>query len=148
MLTINATLENDKIVLKGLRELADEMPETVERGLTRVVRGIHREAFDLLSGSSASVGGYPVPIITGNLRRLLDWLKPGASKDGFTAGPLEAVVYNSAEYARTIHEGWGSSAKFGARPYLTDAFKRFNQGEKAAEIVMEEIDKDITKKGF
>ncbi|HMM59454.1 MAG TPA: hypothetical protein PKC25_04895, partial [Candidatus Rifleibacterium sp.] len=51
----------------------------------------------------AKPGSYPVPVVTGNLRRMLDWLDPGQSKSGlagtFTAGPMEIVVFNSAAYA-------------------------------------------------
>jgi hypothetical protein len=153
MLTINVTMEGDKVILNGLRELADDLPDAVERGLARAAVGIHRAAFDWLSGpgakaSNIAAGGYPVPIRTGHLRRMLDWLKPGASKPGMSAGPMEAIVYNSAEYAKVIHEGTGSSAKFGARPFITDGFNRFNQGNKIARIIDKEIELEIKRKGL
>lgn len=75
------------------------------------------------------------------------WLHPNESRtvegQTFTTGSHEAVVFNSAEYARTIHDGTGSSAKFGARPFLTDAFEKFNKGDKVKEIMEEEINKLI-----
>ncbi len=148
MLSINATIEGDKIVISGLREMQAEIPEALKRTLTRAAEGTHREAFDLLTGSAGSPGAYPVPVETGNLRRLLDWLKPDARKGEFKAGDLEAIVYDSAEYARTIHDGLGSSAKFGARPFITDGFERFNEGGKLAEIAAEEIENLAKDKGF
>lgn len=103
--------------------------------------------FSVLQGA----GAYPVPVRTGNLRRLLNWLKPGESKTGpagtFTAGSSEVVVYNSALYAHGIHEGTGSSAKFGPRHYLTDGLDRFNQGDRISGIIEEEIQKEINKRG-
>ncbi|NOQ51727.1 MAG: hypothetical protein GQ578_05880 [Desulfuromonadaceae bacterium] len=148
MLTINAALAGDKVVLRGLRELQRDMPKALQRTLTRAAIGTHREAFDFLGGAKEPSGAYPVPIVTGHLRRLLNWLKPGASKGEFRAGPLESIVYNSAEYSETIHEGHGSSTKYGARPYITDGFERFNRGNRLAKIAGEEIEAEARKKGF
>ncbi len=148
MLSINATLENDKIVITGLRELSRDLPQALQRTLTRGAIGTHRESFDLLGGSKEPAGAYPVPVVTGHLRRLLDWLKPGARKENFSAGPLESIVYNSAEYSRVVHEGRGSSTKFGVRSFITDGFERFNKGDKLAEIAAEEIEAEARKKGF
>jgi hypothetical protein len=92
-------------------------------------------------------GGYPVPVRTGFLRQALDWLKPGETKAGvadyFTAGPNEVVIYDSALYGNVIHEGKGSSAKFGARRFLTDALERFNGQTPIANIINEEILKEV-----
>lgn len=148
MLSINATVENDKVVIKGLQQLQAEMPQVLQATLTRGAMGTHREAFDFLSGAGGNPGGYPVSVETGNLRRLLNWLKPGASKGEFKAGDLEAIVYDSAIYSRSIHDGTGSSAKFGARPYITDGFERFNRGDKLARIADEEVEKVLKKRGF
>lgn len=93
-------------------------------------------------------GGYPVPIRTRNLYRLMSFIDPGQSKGIVSAGPLEVVVYNSAEYARTIHEGGGSSAKFGRRPFLEDALKKFNGGEGVAQAIENEIAVEIKKRGL
>lgn len=104
-----------------------------------------------------AAGGYPVPGRTGHLKRSLDWLHPGATKSvtrhgekhdvgSITAGPNEAIIYNAAEYANVIHEGRGSSAKFGPRRYLTDALERFNQGARIKKIMEEEIQKEIDKR--
>lgn len=93
-------------------------------------------------------GGYPVPVRTGNLKRLLNFVNPGQSKDGFSAGAMEGVVYDSAEYARTIHDSTGSSAKFQKRTYLTDALARFNQGDQIAATLEDEIRMEIKKRGL
>lgn len=177
MLAINVTISGDKILIEGLQQLAAEMPKVVQRGLKRVAIGVHREAMDFLnvaggagrkaqiigpsrgfvkkSGEAvnfkqqlAGAGAYPVPVRTGNLKRLLDFVTPGQSKDSFTAGPMEAVVYDSAQYARTIHAGTGSSAKFGPRPFLTDALNRFNQGDQVASVMEDEIKTEIKKRGL
>lgn len=178
MLDIQIKIEGDRVIIDGLNKLAAEMPKTIDRGLARVAKGIHGEAHAWLSGaggaskkvrtdyvgfikksgekamfrSYAGAGGYPVPVRTRNLRRMLDWLKPGESKQGeagtFTAGPHEVVIYDSAEYANVIHEGKGSSAKFGPRRYLIDALEKFNQGARIASILQEEIVAEIAKKGM
>jgi hypothetical protein len=183
MLAINVTVTGDKIVIEGLQQLAAEMPKVVQRGLRRVVKGVHREAMDFLNGaggaskakttkytgfvrksgvsqefkSFAGAGAYPVPVRTGNLKRMLFFLNPGSStgnnsKGGsdstFSAGPMEAVVYDSAEYARTIHDSTGSSAKFQKRTYLTDALARFNRGDQIAATLEDEIRNEIKKRGL
>ncbi len=148
MLSVNATLENDKIVINGMRGLQRDMPQVLQRTLTKAAIGTHRESFDLMSGSGGNPGAYPVPVVTGHHRRMLDWLKPNARKGSFAAGKFEAIVYNSAIYAGAIHQGLGSSSKYGARPAITDGFERFNRGGKLAQIAVEEITIEARKKGF
>jgi hypothetical protein len=96
----------------------------------------------------AKPGSYPVPVISGHLRQQLDWLKPGETKSGavgtFTAGFNEAIVFDSAEYAVTVHEGKFSNEVHGPRPYLTDALERFNSGGRIAGILNEEINREMT----
>lgn len=102
--------------------------------------------FKLFTGA----GKYPVPVRTGNLRRLLNFVEPGQTKSagGVTvhAGPNEAIIYNSAEYSRVIHEGTGSSAKYGPRKYLLDALDRYKDGEMAA-IIENEMKNLLTGRG-
>lgn len=176
MLDLSVTIQGDKVIIEGLNKLTKELPSAVQKGLERAAIGIHREAYAFLSGAGAkgttsgtatgkgkikgqkwtpqniSGGGYPVPVRTGWLRRSLNWLKPGESKTGeagiFRAGLNEVVIYNSAAYANVIHEGRGSSAKFGPRRFLTDALKRFNQGDKIKAIMEDEIQKARAKAGL
>lgn len=158
MLDISVKIEGDKVVIAGLNRFAAELPAAVQRGMERVAIGIYREASAWLNGPGSKVsvrkgvkgsqaGAYPVPVRTGNLRRSLNWLKSGESKTGdagtFTAGANEIVIYNAARYADIIHEGRGSSAKFGPRRFLTDALKIFNQGNQIKTIIEEEINKEI-----
>lgn len=175
MLSINATIEGDKVVLRGLRGLERDVPKALQRTLTRAAMGTHRAAFDWLDGAGIKErnipgGGYPVPARTGALKRLLRWLKPGESVNAepfivnkknphkrigtrvgggsFKAGKLEAIVYNSAEYAEVVHQGTGSFAKFGARPFITDGFERFNRGNHLKKITEEEIEAAAKKRGL
>ncbi|MDO8282694.1 MAG: hypothetical protein Q7U10_08780 [Thermodesulfovibrionia bacterium] len=85
-------------------------------------------------------GGWPVPVRTGWLRQMLYFLLPGETSGNggltVTAGHFEGVVYNAAEYADVIHEGRGSSRKFGKRPFITQA-ANLNLGS----FIESEIDK-------
>lgn len=160
MLDISVKVEGDKVVIEGLNKFAAEMPGSVRRGLERVAKGIFREASAWLKGpgnkastrkgiAGSMPGSYPVPVRTGHLRRSLGWLKSGASKTGdvgtFTAGPDEVVIYNSARYASSIHEGTGTSAKYGPRRFLKDALEIFNRGEGIKKVIEEEIQKTIKR---
>ena len=180
MLDIRVTIDGDKIIIANLQHLSRELPKAVDRGLAKVAKEIHRNAFEFLNGAGSkglsseviskkgkkylkwekrtspiSSGGYPVPIRTGHLRGRLNnavdsmmaFLHPTESRNVngliFSAKEHEAVVYNAAEYANVIHEGRGSSAKFGRRPFLGDALARFN-GESGIKAAIEnEIDKLI-----
>ncbi len=178
MLDINVTIEGDKVVIAGLGKLTGELQGAANRGLERSVTGIYGLAYGFLSGAGGAdknkrndytgftkksgegvmfrsyegAGGYPVPVRTGDLRRHLDWLKPGESKTGpagtFAAGQNEAVIYNSEEYANVIHGGYGSSAKFGPRPFLTDALEKFNVGDRIRKNIEEEVAEEIRKAGL
>ena len=153
MLSIQVKIEGDKVVIDGLRNLAASVPQAIAAGLFRAAMGVHREAFAKLSGpglaeSGVPGGAYPVPVRTGWLRRMLDFVPPGASKSSggltFTAGALEAIVYNAAAYASVIHEGTHSSSKHGKRPFLTDGLQAFGDA-KIKDIMEDEIQKAIAK---
>ncbi len=157
MLALSVDIQGDRVVLNGLRHMEKNMPRAARRGLQRIAMGVHRGSFDYLSGpgakdSNVESGGYPVPVRTGHLRGSLDWLKPGASKSSngqtFAAGNMEVMVYDSAEYARVIHEGTGSSKKFGPRRYITDAAETFFSSGRAVRILDEETDREIRKGGL
>lgn len=152
MLDLRVDVQGDKVVLRGLQRIERQMPHVAARGLARIAQGIHRDAHENLSGAGAKEsnvagGAYPVPVRTGHLRTHLDWLKPGKSKTSggvhFIAADDEAIVFNSAAYGRAIHEGAGSSAKFGPRRYITDAAEHYLAGGKAEAILDDEIDKEL-----
>jgi len=94
-------------------------------------------------------GGYPVPRRAGHLRRMLDWLGPGQSKSGdagaVTAGENEFLIFNTASYALAVFEGLGSSAKFGPRNALVDAFELFQHGGQIQQLIGEEVRKEINQ---
>ena len=175
MLDLKVTIQGDKVLINNLETLSANVPKAIQRGLSRIVKGVHRAAFDYLSGPGGAgstqrrearegertgfdnkttgkrvgfsllegAGAYPVPVRTGNLRRLLDYVEPGHSKGSFSASPDEAIVYDSAEYARVIREGTGSSAKYGPRDYVVDGLNRFDQGNRIVTILEEEIAKEM-----
>ena len=148
MFDIQVQITGDKVIIRDLPTASMRIPAAADRALTRSAKGIYREAFSFLSGpgakaSNVPAGGYPVPVRTGFLRQALDWVAPGQSKAGVqgvvTAGKNEALIYDSAEYARVIHEGTGSSATFGPRAYLIDGLEKFNEGDHIQHIFEEEL---------
>jgi hypothetical protein len=52
MLVLQATIDGDKITLNGLRNIAQEMPAAIGRGLFEIGNGIYAEAFRNLNGPS------------------------------------------------------------------------------------------------
>jgi hypothetical protein len=157
------TIIGDKALISGLNEFGDGLDAALGRGLDRIGAGIFRAAYEWLSGpgSKASrkkgvevsaAGSYPIPVVSGHLRQLLDWLHPGESKSGeagtYTAGRNEIVVFDSAAYHAPIFLGEGSSAKFGSRNALVDGLNQFNQGDQIEHILEEEIKVDIDKRGL
>jgi hypothetical protein len=175
MLDLHVTLDNGNVVIEGLKHLSREIPGAISRALTTSAKGIYRFAFEYLSGPGGAskkvrndytgfktaggdkvkfrayrgAGNYPVPVRTGYLRKMLDWLKPGETKIAgrlvFAAAGDEAIIYDSAEYSRAIHEGLGSSRKFGKRPFITNGLQRFNQGGKIRQNLLDEIQKAKAK---
>lgn len=165
MLDIQITIENEKVIIQGLQRLTSQLPSAIQFSLDKMAMGIHREAYALLSGPGAKgtsekvpgrkslkwtpqsipAGGYPVPVRTGNLRNHLDLLLHGQTKSdeygSFSAGQFESIVYNSTPYANVIHEGRGTSKKYGPRRFITDALERFNQSDRIRKIIEEEIAK-------
>lgn len=102
------------------------MDQAVTRGLRKVASRVSREQIKRLSGAKRPRGRYPVPSDTGHLlgEYLLD-----VSNERF------ALVGNTATYALTVHEGLGSSRKFGRRPFLEDAINAVDSSEiMAAEV--------------
>lgn len=192
MLVLRADFRGVEQARVGVQGAVDDFPGGVRKGLSRIVREMHREATGLLSGPGrtpmrltnrgavighgadahgkggrvikqksalrrqadsleARPGSTPVPVITGNLRRLLDFVEPGRSKStGFgavTAGNNEAVLFDSAAYAEAIHEGKFSSAKYGPRRFLIEALQRVNQGAGMVRAMEDEITHIFSRRG-
>jgi len=95
----------------------DAVPDAVARGVRKVVFTVENKAEELLRGAgTAAPGSYPVPVRSGFLRRSM----------GATASGGRGLVFNSAEYARAIHDGFrpygNKHAKpVPARPFMDDA---------------------------
>lgn len=165
MLDIQVNIEGDKIIIEGLQRLTGQLPSALQAALDSSAIGIHREAHGLLSGPGAKgtservpgrkslkwtpqsvpAGGYPVPVRTGNLRNHLNLLLHGQTKSdeygSYSAGEFESIVYDSTPYANVIHEGRGTSKKYGPRRFITDALERFNQGDRIKKSIEEEIER-------
>lgn len=178
MLDISVTIQGDKVIIEGLNKLATEFPEAIQGGIKEAVEGITQNAKYFLHAEGAAgtskyvtskktgkkylkytkretpipAGGYPVPTRSGDLGRALKWLYPGESKtwEGVTrtTGLFEGKVLNISPYARVIHEGTRSSAKFGPRRYMTDALERFNKGDRLIKIIRENIQKAKARAGL
>jgi hypothetical protein len=143
---LNITVSGDQAASATLKALSGKLPKALDRGLIRIAQGVQSDAVDWLSGPGRSrmklnqkngrrnlrgqidslgarPGSYPVPVITGHLRRMQNWLRPGASKSGeagvFSAGRHEVVVYNPAAYAYAIHNSKGSSRRYRINPHRT-----------------------------
>ena len=174
MLGINVTIDGERVVIEGLENLSDNIKsKAIPRGIRRIVKGTASIALEkflsgpvrglksktskggrqrAVAGKPELAGGYPVPRLSGTLKRLLGWLFPGQSKSSnglsYNAGPMEGLVYDSALHAGIIHEGTGSSKKYGPRRFLDDAFSAFNRGARTTLIMEDEIEKEITASGL
>ena len=146
MIGFNVVIDGDEVLIQGLDSLEELLPSVIQDGLGDIIDRVHAAAIRRLQGPKRGVrtvrakksgrqrtvalkpelaGSDPIPRVTGNLLRLLGSVKPGRSKTSrgliFTAGPLEAILYDSARYSSQISGGTGSSAKYGARPFEKDA---------------------------
>lgn len=120
-------VSNALAIARRIEAKVRALEHAVTRGLRRLAITVEREQIKRLSGSNgAASGAYPVPNRTGHLTR-----------ESFFDVRDErfALVGNRATYALTVHEGEGSSRKFGRRPFLEDAVLAADSGEiMAAEI--------------
>lgn len=113
-------------------DFQDKFPDAIKNGLNEIGKRIMRNASQYLKGKGAKAsnitpGQYPVPVRTGHLRRSLNYASPSSNaKIGNKVESIDddkVLIFNSAEYAKIIHEGEGSSKKYGRRPYLEDGYK-------------------------
>lgn len=85
----------------------------LRRGLRDAAAAVDRAQLEHLGGlASDAPGSYAVPVRTGHLY--------GSHFFRVESSRL-AIVGNTARYAAPIHEGRGSSAPHGRRPFLDDA---------------------------
>jgi hypothetical protein len=56
MLILDVKIDGEKVIIDGLSAIADEMPYAVQSGLRKIIRGVHAEAFKLLSGGARTQG--------------------------------------------------------------------------------------------
>lgn len=151
MLDIRVEIKGHKAVVGGMERFMDRLPAATQRGLVRIVKGVHREAYDLLSGPAADTGGYPVPVVTGHLRRNLDWLGPGETKSvggqSFSTDEFEAMLYDAARYASVVHDGTHRAAGIGERPFAADALEAFDEDGRIVAIMEEEINTELKRIG-
>lgn len=103
---------------RELRQRAERFTAAVHKALQTLVIGINRLQVQNLSGSGAAKpGSYPIPVRSGNLRRSADWGFLDPQTAFVTAGGAHAP------YGIQVHEGLGSSGRYGRRPFQDLAVK-------------------------
>jgi len=120
------TTSNIKSFTRRMDAIAKRIPKALDKGLSRWAVLAHKDAMSNLSGPGGTgifeehnLGGYPVPVRTGHLRRSEGYVLPGSSKHGITARHGQAYLVNTAVYAKKIHEA--KTGKFSPRPFIDDA---------------------------
>ena len=120
------------------RDLAARLDAALQRGLLTAMSKVEELAQANLSGGGAPFS-YPVPVRTGNLRGQL-----GAEQ----ITPAAVEVFDTADYARAVHEGvftqWAGRGKTRivdkqARPFLTDALATADP----TQIVLGELERTV-----
>ncbi len=143
--------------LTGLRkDLAVEVANNI---VGRIAKNVFRKAFGNLSGPriapkdkhNPGIGGYPVPVRTGHLRRALYMILPGSAAlssmyGKFTVGPGEAYVGDSAKYAGEIENPAAYGRRGNKRPFLTDPAREYLG--LAPRIAEEELNEAVKKHGL
>ena len=133
-MTYRAELDDNGLQEK-LQRVARELGAAKKRGLKKAAAAVDRAQVDNLSGAGggcnkrgdgAPTGGYPVPVRCGHLRQGHIWDVVNSNL---------AIVGNTAAYARVIHDGTGSSAAHGPRPFLEDAARDVD----VADIMADEV---------
>jgi len=171
-------ITGDRVLVKNLDQYDKGISDrALPKALKAIGRDVVGKATELLTGNRTGVktltskndiertvrtnpsvsGAYPVTIFTGNLRRLAGMVNPGetvSSDDraggeiSYTAGPEEVIIFNSAFYASMIHEGLGSSEKYGARPFLDDAIEAIHSSGNMDNRIIEELEKEKINSGL
>lgn len=100
-----------------LRETAKGWDSALHRAMRRIGAKGERAMNQRLSGGGAP-GAYPVPRRTGHLAR----------SGGSHVSRRSVAIFNSAEYAASVHDGFHAygnphAPHYGPRPFLEDAVK-------------------------
>ena len=123
-------IHNAPEVVSRIRRLADLFPKALDRGLGKWVLRASRLSKDYLSGYGGTgiwqrhnIGGYPVPVRTGSLRRSDNYILPGRTKSGISTRHGQAALINTSVYAGPLHEGTGPHYRYGQRQFHVDAVR-------------------------
>lgn len=133
-------------VLRNLLGFKSDIQQSIKAVLLRSSIKSNNNAVELLSGHADNTGGYPVPVVSGYLRRMQTFIGPGESKNIPNVGVVrtgnnEFALANGSLYALTVHDGLGTNSKHGKRPFMQDAI----DSEKAhAEFEIKDL---LAKKG-
>jgi len=95
--------------------------------IKEVAFGVEAEAKKSFTGFS------PVPIITGTLRRSITT----------SIGNLKASIAPHVNYAIYVHEGLGSSRKYGRRPFMEEGLERAQKLGLGSKMFLVQLDKKI-----
>lgn len=104
------TVSNVKQFIRRMKVLEKSMRKALDRGLIKWTLKANKQSKKNLSGQGGrginakrNVGGYPVPVRSGDLRRADDYVLPGRSNSGIVARSGEAFLFNTEIYANKIH---------------------------------------------
>jgi hypothetical protein len=131
---------NIKSFGRAMKRKEKAVSKAVDKGLAHWAKIAHIRARKNLSAEGAqkygyvkgkykrrkaapAKGVYPVPTVTGWLKKNQDYVIPVETKSGITAKHGQAWLFNTAIYAHAIHEGNGPHKKHGPRPFILDAIK-------------------------
>lgn len=157
-LNISLNVDGNRELVNKLLKFGKSGNKILFRTLKRGAKDIHKRAFENLSGVRNPPGNFPVNVgVTGFLRRSEYLIFPGQSISSggqtFKAGPLEALVGNSAIYASVVSSGIFTTKtgrkmpySFGPRPFQEKAVDDFGAEKALLAILAEELVKEQKKR--
>ncbi|WP_167631564.1 hypothetical protein [Mariprofundus ferrooxydans] len=125
---------NTPEIISRINRLAELFPKALDKGLGKWVLRANRLAKYYLSGEGGTgvwerhnIGGYPVPVRTGHLRRLQNYILPGRSKSGVSMRHGQGALIDTAAYAESVSEGTGTHSRYGKRRFQVDAIQNSHE---------------------